>query len=217
MASEPNIRASIIAVDFLPMALDESRWRRRQVPPYPLTQLTHFKHLAENVSDEVVGLVEAYKQVAASYLTGASFALPTFAEGNLKSAKRSKATVIAGSLGLVGAGLARPSGSTTSRSHEPQRIRRCKRPSTYIPIGVDPTTQPYRIALHIPPDRRVVIAEVVVVQAGLRVKVLPREPQVEGNYWLGRSRLGLKRARIRPDSSSVNTASSTIKCAIAEQ
>ena len=54
----------------------------------------------------------------------------------------------------------------------------------YIPISIDPTIQPNRIALNIPPDPRVVIAEVVVVQSGFRVKVLAGEPEVEGLFRL---------------------------------
>ena len=44
-----------------------------------------------------------------------------------------------------------------------------KRVPAHIPIGIDPTPQPNRIALNIPPDRGVVIAEVVVVRSSLIV------------------------------------------------
>lgn len=39
--------------------------------------------------------------------------------------------------------------------------------------------QPNRITLHIPPRRRIVIPEVVVMGAGFRIEILPRKAQVE--------------------------------------
>ena len=46
--------------------------------------------------------------------------------------------------------------------------------------GRDPTPQPHRITLHIPPGPRLIVPEVVVVRPGFPVVLLAREAQVEG-------------------------------------
>ena len=47
-----------------------------------------------------------------------------------------------------------------------------------VDIGINATTLPDRIALDISPETRVVIAEIVVVQPGLAIEILPREALV---------------------------------------
>ena len=49
---------------------------------------------------------------------------------------------------------------------------------TCIRVGIDPTTQPNRIALDISADRLVIVSKVVVAGVGFAVEVLPRETVV---------------------------------------
>lgn|SRR5581483_7301136 len=62
---------------------------------------------------------------------------------------------------------------------QPERIRRTHRISLHVGVGIDPALEPYRIALQIPADLRIVIPEIVVVQIGLFIEVLSREAQVQ--------------------------------------
>lgn len=48
----------------------------------------------------------------------------------------------------------------------------------HVGICVEPAVQPDRIALHIAPDGRVIVSEVVVADSRLGAEVLPREAQV---------------------------------------
>lgn len=49
-----------------------------------------------------------------------------------------------------------------------------------ICVCVDPAPQPDRIALDVPSGTRIVISEVVVVEASLGLIILAREPQIVG-------------------------------------
>jgi len=62
-----------------------------------------------------------------------------------------------------------------------QRIRVRNRVASDIAVCIDTAIEPNRITLHIPTSARLVIAEVVVVQTRLGVKVLAGEAQVEGD------------------------------------
>lgn len=60
---------------------------------------------------------------------------------------------------------------------KPQRIDKAKWITSHIPVGIQSTGQPNRIAFDIPPKQRIVITEVVLVQPGFFVEILPRKAQ----------------------------------------
>jgi hypothetical protein len=49
-----------------------------------------------------------------------------------------------------------------------------------IGVGIHPAREPHRVGLDIAPEPRIVVPEDVVVQAGFRVEILPRQAQVIG-------------------------------------
>jgi hypothetical protein len=61
---------------------------------------------------------------------------------------------------------------------ESKRIRLADRFPHYIRIRVDAASKPNWIALHIAPEPRIEVPEVVVGEVGLFVEVLAREAQV---------------------------------------
>ena len=63
-----------------------------------------------------------------------------------------------------------------------ETVSKAQRIPPHIPKPIPPPIQPNRIPLRIPPRARRVRAEVVVVQLGLGVKVLPRVAQVERDF-----------------------------------
>ena len=63
---------------------------------------------------------------------------------------------------------------------QPLRIDFGHGPVADVDIGVDPTPEPNRIALHISPNRRVIVSEVVVIEPRLRIVVLAR---VSSGLW----------------------------------
>ena len=79
--------------------------------------------------------------------------------------------------------------------HQPQRICLVNRISPHIPIGINSAIQPNRIAFDVPACVGVVVSEVVIAKASLRVKILPREAEVEFKG-LGLSRGGIHNAPI---------------------
>lgn len=62
---------------------------------------------------------------------------------------------------------------------QPFWVNPAQRIPSHIGIGINPSPQPNRITLDIPPYRRIVIPVHVVRQVGLGVEVLAGEPQVE--------------------------------------
>ena len=74
---------------------------------------------------------------------------------------------------------------TTHRSVEhadavvqPQRIDAAYRVPVNVCIRIYAAGKPYWIRLHISPCLRIIISEVVVIEAGLRLEILPRISQI---------------------------------------
>ena len=66
---------------------------------------------------------------------------------------------------------------------QPKRINKPQRIAFHIPIGIQPPSQPNRVALDIAPCPRVIVPEVVVVQPRIGIEHLPGKAQgdVGGN------------------------------------
>ena len=80
---------------------------------------------------------------------------------------------------------------------QPKRINKPQRIAFHIPIGIQPPSQPNRVALDIAPCPRVIVPEVVVVQPRIGIKHLPGKAQgdVGGNAVLVGVLLGLGGAK----------------------
>ena len=76
---------------------------------------------------------------------------------------------------------------------QPKRINKPQRIAFHIPIGIQPPFQPNRVTLDIAPRPRVIVPEVVVVQARIGIEHLPGKAQgdVGGNAVLVGVLLGL--------------------------
>src|ERR1044071_138260 len=62
--------------------------------------------------------------------------------------------------------------------HQPMGINETERIPTGVGVRVQPALQPDRITLNVPPEPGAVRPPPVLIEASLRIVVLPRQPQV---------------------------------------